>query len=61
MDNAREIQARDLDILHICVEEFQEVIRDSGLLGILHADSQFVRIGRGQIEGQVIIVPHRLD
>ena len=61
VDNAGKVQARDLNVLHIRVEEFQKVVRHRGLLRVLHPDAEFVRVIGGQIHGQRIIVRHRLD
>ncbi len=61
VDDAREIQRRNLDVLHIRVKELQEIVRGCGLLGILHADAKLVRIGCRQIQRQAIAIPHCLD
>ena len=61
MDDAGEVEVRDLNILDIRVEELEEVVRHCRLLRVLHANPQFVRVGRGEIQGQIVIVPHGLD
>ena len=61
VDNAGEVEARDTDVLDVRVEEFEVEVCDLGLLRILHADPQLVRIIRRQVEGQAVIVAHSLD
>ena len=61
VDDAREVERRNLNLLHIRVEQLEEIVRDRGLLGVLHADSELVRIGRREIQSQTVIVTHRLD
>jgi len=61
VDNAREIQRGDLDVLHVSVEQLQVIVGDSGLLRVLHANSELVRIRRREIECQTVIVTHSLD
>ena len=61
VDDVREVQVRDLDLIHIRVEEFEEVVRHRGLFRVLHANSEFIGIGRRQIERERIIVAHCLD
>jgi len=46
VDNAGEIKAGNLDVLYIRVKQLQEVIRDGGLLRVLHANSELGRIRR---------------
>ena len=46
MDDASEVEARDLDVLHIRVEELEEVVRHRRLLAVLHPDTELVRIAR---------------
>ena len=61
VDDAREVEVRNLDVLYIRVKKLQEVVRDRGLLRVLHTDAELVRIGRGEIKRQVVIVAHGLD
>ena len=61
MNDAGEVETRNLDVLHIRVKELQEIVRHRRLLRVLHPDSQLVRIGRRQIQCQIIIIPHRLN
>ena len=61
MDDAREVEVGNLNVLDIRVEELQEIVRDRGLLRVLHANPEFVGIRRGEIQGEVVIVAHRLD
>ena len=61
VDDAREVEVGDLDVLHIRVKELQEVVRDRGLLRVLHTNAELVGIGRGQIEREVVVVAHGLD
>ena len=61
MDDAGEVERGNLNILHIRIEEFEEVVRHSGLLRVLHTNPELVRIGRGEIKSEVVIVPHGLD
>ena len=46
MNDTSEIQARNLDILHIRVEQLEEIVRRTRLVRVLHANAEFVRIGR---------------
>ena len=61
VNNAREVQRRNLDILHIRIEQLQKVVGDSRLLGILHTNTQLIGIIRRHIERERIVVPHRLN
>ena len=61
MDNIGEVEIGDLDLIHIRVKELQEVIGHCRFLRVLHANSELVRVGRGQIESQIVVVAHRLD
>jgi len=61
VDDAREIQRGDLDVLHVSVEQLQVIVGHSGLLRVLHANSELVRIGRREIEREAVIVTHSLD
>ena len=46
VNNVREVEVRDLDLVHIRVKEFEEVVRDRGLIRILHTNAELVRIRR---------------
>ena len=61
MDNAGEVEVRNLDVLHIRVKQLQEIVGDRGFLRVLHTNAELVGIGRGEIEREVVVVPHRLD
>lgn len=50
VDDAGEVEGRNLDILHIRVEQLEKVVRCRGLLTVLHADAQLVGIACGQVE-----------
>lgn len=61
VDDTRKVQARNLDVLYIRIEELQEIVRRACLVRVLHTDAEFVRIGRRQIERQAVVVAHRLN
>jgi len=61
VDDTREVEGRNLNLLHIRVEQLQEIVRDRGLLRVFHTDSELVRIGRREIQSQAVIVTHRLN
>ena len=61
MDNRSERKARNLNLLHIRIEDFQKVICGGRLVTVLHLDPQLVWILLWQIECQAIIVSHCLD
>ena len=61
VDDAREVEGGNLNLLHIRVEQLEEIVGDSGLLRVFHTDSELVRIGRREIQSQTVIVTHRLD
>ena len=61
VDDTGKVQARNLDILNIRIEQFQKIVRRARLVRVLHTDAEFVRIGRRQIERQAIVVAHRLN
>jgi len=61
VDDTGKVQARNLDILNICIEQFQEIVRRARLVRVLHTDAEFVWIGRRQIERQAVVVAHRLN
>jgi len=61
MDDTGEVETRNLNVLHIRVEQLQEIVRDSGLLRVLHPNPQLIGIRRREIQSQGIIVPHCLD
>ena len=61
VDDARETETGNCDILNIRVKDLQEVIGRGRLVRVFHLDPKFVGILRGQIKGERIIVPHRLD
>jgi len=61
VDDTREVEAWNLNVLHIRIEELEKVVRDGRLLGVLHTDSEFIRIGRREIECERVIVAHGLD
>ena len=46
VDDASEVEARDLDILNVRVEELEEVVRNRRLLAVLHPDTELVRVAR---------------
>ncbi len=46
MDDAGEVETRDLDILNIRVEELEKVVRNRRLLAVLHANTELVRVAR---------------
>ena len=61
MDDAGEVERRNLDVLYIGVEELEEVVGCGGLLTVLHANSKLIRIGRREVESERVIITHRLD
>ena len=61
VDDVAEVEVRNLNLVHVSVKEFQEIVGDGGLLGIFHANSEFIGIGRREIERKRVIVPHCLD
>jgi len=46
MDDTRKVQARNLDVLYIRIEELQEIVRCARLIRVLHTDAELVRVGR---------------
>jgi hypothetical protein len=50
VDDTGKIQAWNLDVFYIRVEELQEIVRCARLVRVLHTDAELVRIGRRQIE-----------
>jgi len=61
MDNAGEVERRDLDVLDIRVEELEKVVGRRRLLAVLHANAQLVGIARGEVERERVVIAHRLD
>ena len=61
VNDVTEVEVGDLDLVNVRVKEFEEVVGDRRLLGVLHANPQLVGIGRGQVERKRVIVPHGLD
>lgn len=61
MDDTGKVQARNLDILNIRIEQLQEIVRRARLVRVLHTDAELVWIGRRQIERQAVVVAHRLN
>ena len=61
MDDTSEVERRNLDVLYIRVEELEEIVRCGGLLTVLHANSELVRIGRREVECKRVIITHCLD
>lgn len=61
MDDTRECQTRDLDILHIRVKKLEEVVLCRLLLGVLHCNAELVRVLGRQIKCQGLRVLQRLD
>ena len=49
VNNAREIQTWDADVLYISIKELEEEVRDLRLLRILHTNAKLVRIVRRQV------------
>jgi len=47
VDDTRKVQARNLDVLYIRIEELQEIVRRARLIRVLHTDAELVRVGRG--------------
>ena len=56
MDDASEVEAGNLNVLHVGVEKFEEIVLRGLLLGVLHHDAEFVRILGRQIEGEIVAV-----
>jgi len=50
VDDTRKVQARNLDVLYIRIEELQEIVRRARLVRVLHTDAELVWIGRRQIK-----------
>ena len=61
MDDTRKVQARNLDILYIGIEEFQKIIGGTSLVRVLHTDAELIRIRSRKIQGKTIIVSHCLN
>ncbi len=61
MDDGREIEIGDIDLLDIRVEQLEEIIGNRRLLRVFHTNAQLVGVGRRKIESQRIVVAHRLD
>jgi len=61
MNNTCKVEAGNLNILYIGVEQFQKIVRRARLVRVLHTDAEFIRVGRRQIESQAVVVAHRLN
>jgi len=61
MDDTCKVEAGNLNILYIRIEQFQKIVRRTRLVRVLHTDAEFVRIGCRQIEREAIVVAHRLN
>jgi len=61
VDDIAKVQVGNLDFIDVCVKELEEVVRDGGLVRILHTNSELIGIGRGEVERQRIVVAHRLN
>jgi len=46
MDDTCKVEAGNLNILYIRIEQFQEIVRCTRLVRVLHTDAEFIRIGR---------------
>ena len=58
MNNGWKVEVRNLDILYIRVKQLEKVVCHCGFLRVLHTNSEFVRIGRRQIQSKRVIITH---
>lgn len=61
VDNRGEVQAGNLNILHVCIEELQIEIGDTRIFRVFHANTEFIRLVLRQIESESVIVGHGLN
>ena len=61
VNDAGEIQAGNVDILHISVKQLQKEIGHLGLFRILHANTELIGVIGRQIECHAVIITHGLD
>ncbi len=61
MDDTCKVEAGNLNILYIRIEQLQKIVCCARLIRVLHTDAEFIRVGRRQIERQAVVVAHRLN
>jgi len=50
MDDTCKVEAGNLYIFYIRIEQLQKIVRCARLIRVLHTDAEFIRVGRRQIE-----------
>ena len=61
MNDTREVEAWNLNILNVRVEQLEKVVRHTRLVRVLHPDPELILVGGRQIQSQGIVVAHRLN
>lgn len=50
MDDTGKVEAGNLNILYIRIEQLQKIVRRTRLIRVLHTNAEFVWVGRRQIQ-----------